>query len=140
MLGETQGLGTDDPRVVLGMGINADWAKADFPQDIAAAMTSLREASEGHRTAPDDLLTAFLPRLETGIEALRGGLFLAGEWQARQATTGRRVRLELPNGPAEDVLATGVDPKTGALLLDDGRRVLSAEVRHLRPTPVAARV
>ena len=140
VLGETEGLGTRDPRVVVGMGINADWARAEFPADIAAGMTSLLEASEGHRTTPDDLLEAFLPRLETGIEALRTGLFLAGEWQARQATTGHRVRLELPNGPSEEVFATGVDPDTGGLLLDDGRRVLSAEVLHLRPAPLAARV
>jgi BirA family biotin operon repressor/biotin-[acetyl-CoA-carboxylase] ligase len=140
VLGETDGLGTDDPRVVLGMGINVDWARADFPADIDAGMTSLREASEGHRTAPDDLLNAFLPRLETGIEALRAGVFEAVEWQARQATTGRPIRLELPNGPAEDVLATGVDPNTGALMIHDGRRVLSAEVRHVRATPLAARV
>jgi BirA family biotin operon repressor/biotin-[acetyl-CoA-carboxylase] ligase len=140
VLGETEGLGTTDPRVVVGMGINADWARADFPADIAAGMTSLRDASEGHRTTPDDLLATFLPRLQTAVEALREGAFLAGEWQARQATTGRRVRLELPHGPAEEVLATGVDPNTGALLIEDGRRVLSAEVRHLRPAPVAARM
>jgi BirA family biotin operon repressor/biotin-[acetyl-CoA-carboxylase] ligase len=140
VLGETEGLGTADPRVVLGMGVNADWAKADFPADIASAMTSLREAAGGRGTPPGDLLGAFLPRLETGIEALRGGSFDAGEWQARQATTGRRIRLELPNGAAEDIFATGVDPTTGALLLDDGRRVLSAEIRHLRPAAIAARV
>jgi BirA family transcriptional regulator, biotin operon repressor / biotin---[acetyl-CoA-carboxylase] ligase len=140
VLGETEGLGTADPRVVVGMGINADWARAEFPADIAAAMTSLREASGGHRTTPDDLLSAFLPRLETEIEDLRATQFLAGEWQARQATTGRRIRLELPNGPAEEVVATGVDPTTGALVLEDGRRVLSAEVRHVRAAPLAARV
>jgi BirA family transcriptional regulator, biotin operon repressor / biotin---[acetyl-CoA-carboxylase] ligase len=140
VLGETEGLGTADPRVVLGMGINADWPRPEFPADIAAAMTSLREASAGHRTAPDDLLRAFLPRLEAGIEALRAGGFDAAEWQARQATTGRTVRLELPGGLSEDVLATGVDPNTGALVIDGGRRVLSGEIRHLRPTPLAARV
>jgi BirA family transcriptional regulator, biotin operon repressor / biotin---[acetyl-CoA-carboxylase] ligase len=140
VLGETEGLGTADPRVVVGMGINADWARADFPVDIAPGMTSLREAAGGRRIEPNGLLEAFLPRLESGIEALREGRFPAGEWQARQATTGRRVRLELPNGPAEDVLATGVDPETGALVIDHGRRVLSAEVRHVRPAAAAARV
>jgi BirA family biotin operon repressor/biotin-[acetyl-CoA-carboxylase] ligase len=140
VLGETEGLGTADPRVIVGMGVNGDWPLAEFPADIADGMTSLREASGGHRTAPDDLLNAFLPSLEAGIEALRAGRFEAGEWQARQATTGRSVRLELPNGQAEDVLATGVDPDTGALLLDDGRRVLSAEIRHLRPVKLAAKV
>lgn len=138
VLGETEGLGTADPRVVLGMGVNANWAKRDFPVDIGAGMTSLRELSEGHPTTPNLLLEAFLPRLERGIANLRTGAFGAAEWQARQATTGRRVRLELPHGP-EDVVATGVDATTGALLIDGGRRVLSGEIRHLRPI-VAAEV
>jgi BirA family biotin operon repressor/biotin-[acetyl-CoA-carboxylase] ligase len=140
VLGETEGLGTADPRVVVGMGINAEWARSEFPADIAAGMTSLREVSEGHRTTPDDLLNAFLPRLETGIDALRATHFLAGEWQARQATTGRRIRLELPNAAPEDVMTTDVDPATGALVLEDGRRVLSAEVRHVRAAQQPARV
>lgn len=140
VLGETEGLGTADPRVVVGMGINADWARADFPGDIAPGMTSLREAAGGRPIQPSDLLQAFLPRLETGIQALREGYFLAGDWQARQATSGQRVRLELPNGPSEDVLAIGVDPETGALVIDHGRRVLSADVRHVRFAAAAAGV
>ena len=44
MLGETDGLGTHDPRAVIGIGVNTDWAAADFPPDLAASMTSLREA------------------------------------------------------------------------------------------------
>ena len=47
VLGETDGLGTADPRAVVGIGINADWAAADFPPALAPAMTSLREASAG---------------------------------------------------------------------------------------------
>ena len=47
LLGETDGLGTDDPRVVVGLGINADWAPADFPPALVGSMTSLREASGG---------------------------------------------------------------------------------------------
>ena len=31
VLGETIGLGTPDPRVIIGIGVNADWAAADFP-------------------------------------------------------------------------------------------------------------
>ena len=30
------GLGSDDPRVVIGLGIDTDWAAADFPADLAA--------------------------------------------------------------------------------------------------------
>ena len=43
VLGETDGLGGPDPRVVVGIGINTDWAAADFPPELAASMTSLRE-------------------------------------------------------------------------------------------------
>ncbi|HEX5148101.1 MAG TPA: biotin--[acetyl-CoA-carboxylase] ligase, partial [Candidatus Limnocylindrales bacterium] len=31
VLGETEGLGTGDPRVVIGLGLNADWAADRFP-------------------------------------------------------------------------------------------------------------
>ncbi|MFL5749069.1 MAG: biotin--[acetyl-CoA-carboxylase] ligase, partial [Chloroflexota bacterium] len=45
VLGETDGLGTDDPRAVIGLGVNADWDPAAFPVDLAASMTSLRAAT-----------------------------------------------------------------------------------------------
>ena len=56
VLGESDGLGTDDPRVVVGIGINADWARDDFPPDIATGMTSLREASGGRPIDREALL------------------------------------------------------------------------------------
>ncbi|MFH0750936.1 MAG: biotin--[acetyl-CoA-carboxylase] ligase, partial [Chloroflexota bacterium] len=31
VLGESDGLGTDDPRVVVGIGVNAGWARGEFP-------------------------------------------------------------------------------------------------------------
>jgi BirA family biotin operon repressor/biotin-[acetyl-CoA-carboxylase] ligase len=140
VLGETDGLGTADPRVVIGMGVNVDWAAADFPADLVGAMTSLSEAAGRRSIEQTDVLDLFVPRLEARVEALRAGNFDEAEWRARQATTGRRIRLELPNGDVEEVLATDVDAETGALLLDDGRRVLSGEVRHVRAVPLAARV
>lgn len=147
VLGETNGLGTADPRVIVGMGVNVDWVASEFPADIAPGMTSLREASRNRHVGPEDLLDAFLPRLHVRIDALREDEFDERAWRARQATTNRRIRLELPNGRAQEVVATGVDAESGALIVEDGngtreRRVLSGEVRHLRAaaTPVAARV
>ncbi len=55
VLGETIGLGTGDPRAIVGIGLNADWAAAEFPPELAATMTSLREASSGR---PIDLRRA----------------------------------------------------------------------------------
>ena len=47
VLGESEGLGSDDPRVVVGIGVNAGWPATDFPTDLAPTMTSLHEASRG---------------------------------------------------------------------------------------------
>ena len=59
VLGESEGLGTDDPRVVVGIGINADWRERDFPPDLAGSMTSLREASGGRPIDREALLGGF---------------------------------------------------------------------------------
>ena len=145
VLGETTGLGTDDPRAVIGLGVNADWAAADFPKDIAATMTSLRELA-GRRIERDDLLAVFEVYVEPLVGALRTGRFDGAAWAARQVTTGRQVRLETAQG-IETVRATGVDPLTGALIVTDpatttgDRHVLVGEVTHVRLTaPTAARV
>jgi BirA family biotin operon repressor/biotin-[acetyl-CoA-carboxylase] ligase len=141
VLGETDGLGTDDPRAVVGLGVNVDWAAADFPPELADSMTSLREATgeaTGGRAVDRDLLLgAFLAALEPRIEALRGGGFDGAGWSARQVTTGRMVRLEAP-GSAETVRALGVDPSTGALIVADpsaatgDRHVVVGEITHVR--------
>ena len=94
VLGETEGLGTDDPRVVVGIGVNADWRARDFPPDLAATMTSLHEASGGRPIDLALLHDAFTERLEARIEALRAGSFDLATWLARQVTTGHDVSLQ----------------------------------------------
>lgn len=137
VLGETDGLGTADPHVVVGLGINADWPATDFPADLAASMTSLREASRGRRIDVAILLDAFLRRLEARVEALRGGRFDVADWSDRQLTTGRLIRLEQPGG-MEIVRALGVEARTGALIVADPtaiggeRHVHVGEIRHVR--------
>jgi BirA family biotin operon repressor/biotin-[acetyl-CoA-carboxylase] ligase len=150
VLGETSGLGTNDPCAIVGIGINADWAAADFPPELAASMTSLREASRGRPIDLALLLDGFLGRLEARIEALRGGRFDIADWSERQLTTGRVVRLELPDGEPEHARALGVDQATGALVVEDeaaetGERLVhSAEIVHVRlataPAAAAGRV
>ena len=142
VLGETEGLGTENPRVVVGIGVNADWAREDFPPDIAHTMTSLREASGGRPIDRDALLEAFGTHLEARIAALRAGYFDIAGWTERQATTDRPVTLESGDGSStEPLLAAGVDGATGALvLLDDEvpggeRRVHAGEVVRVRLAP-----
>lgn len=144
VLGETDGLGTDDPRVVVGIGIDTDWAAADFPPELADTMTSLREASHGRPIDHVALLDAFLGRLEVRIEALRLGRFDVGDWTERQLTSGRDVTLTDPDGSSRVVRALGVDAASGALVIEDAdaadgeRAVVVGEIRHVRlagPTP-----
>jgi BirA family biotin operon repressor/biotin-[acetyl-CoA-carboxylase] ligase len=142
VLGESEGLGTPDPRVVVGIGINAGWAAADFPPQLAGTMTSLREASGGRPVDQDALLAGFTDRLEARVEALRAGYFDLAGWMERQATTGRLISLETAGEtvPPEvaSVRALGMDAASGALVVEDpsvpaGERLVHAgEVVRVR--------
>lgn len=135
VLGETEGLGSADPRAVVGIGINTDWPAEEFPAELAGTMTSLRAAG-ARGISDDELLEVFLASLEPRIAALRGGEFGAGEWADRQLTNGRLVLLIGHDGREEGVRALGVDPESGALLVGSPvghrRAVISGEIQHLR--------
>jgi BirA family biotin operon repressor/biotin-[acetyl-CoA-carboxylase] ligase len=136
VLGETDGLGGPDPRAVIGIGINAAWQRSDFPPEIAPDMTSLAEASGRVDIDRRALLDIFLGLLEPKVRDIQAGGFDAEAWADRQLTNGRLVRLELPDGGMDTVLATGVDVASGALVVADPdgreRRLLVGEIRHLR--------
>ncbi|HEY1168464.1 MAG TPA: biotin--[acetyl-CoA-carboxylase] ligase [Candidatus Limnocylindrales bacterium] len=136
VLGESEGAGTADARAVVGIGVNADWPRDRFPAELADAMTSLHEVSRGRPIDSDALLDEFLLRLEPRLLALRDGHFDVAGWHSRQITTGRAVRIDLPDGLAHGSMAVGVDGATGALLVEDGdgveRELLVGEVTHVR--------
>jgi BirA family biotin operon repressor/biotin-[acetyl-CoA-carboxylase] ligase len=140
VLGETDGLGDDDPRVVVGIGLNADWPAASFPADLVRTMTSLRAAAGERPVDLVALLDGFTSRLETRIEALHGGRFDVADWVDRQITTGRRIELVRPDQTVETVIARGVDGVGGGLRIaaptdtdpDAERTVVVGEIRHVR--------
>jgi BirA family transcriptional regulator, biotin operon repressor / biotin---[acetyl-CoA-carboxylase] ligase len=140
VLGETEGLGADDPRVVIGIGLNADWPAVEFPADLAGTMTSLRSASGDRPIELARLVDAFTSRLESRIEALSDGRFDVAGWADRQITTGRRIDLVRPDDRVESVLASGVDGIGGGLRIaaptdvDAAAEqvVLVGEIRHVR--------
>lgn len=113
---------------VIGIGINGNWKAADFPWLLSATMTSLRQLSGNRPIDHAALLDAFLARLEPRYEALLAGTFDAAGWSVTQITTGRQVVVDVAG---ESLLGTGagVDPESGALLLDvngGGRRVIDS--------------
>jgi len=142
VLGESDGLGTADPRVVVGIGINTDWPRGDFPAELESSMTSLAAASGGRPIDNEALLAAFVDRLEGRIEALRAGFFDLADWVSRQATTGRDVHVELddrlaPEGRSLVARAVGVDAATGGLVVvapgsATERTIHAGEVVHIR--------
>ncbi len=146
LLGETAGLGSDDPTAVVGLGLNVDWAARDFPAELAASMTSLRASAGDRPIDPADVVADFLRTVERRIVALRSGTFDAAAWADRQVTTGRQVRLIAPDGDAS-VRALGVDPANGGLVVEDPasptgqRHVHVGEITHVRfAQPVAGGV
>jgi BirA family biotin operon repressor/biotin-[acetyl-CoA-carboxylase] ligase len=142
VLGETADHPDAGRIAVVGIGVNADWARVAFPPELAPSMTSLRELVDtdaGNHPAIDReaLVDGFLAQLDPLVALLRSGVFPAGSWQGRQLTNGLLVRLEWPDGTAETVEAVDVDPESGALLVRDpgrgtARRVSVGEIRHLR--------
>jgi BirA family transcriptional regulator, biotin operon repressor / biotin---[acetyl-CoA-carboxylase] ligase len=126
VLGETVAAGERVEWAVIGIGVNADWAKADFPTDLAPTMTSLRELARGRPVDREQLLDEFLARLEPRYEAIRGGIFDAAGWSARQITTGQLVEVDVGR---TRILgrATGVDPESGALMIEFAGRVVSVD-------------
>jgi BirA family biotin operon repressor/biotin-[acetyl-CoA-carboxylase] ligase len=140
VLGESSGAGTPDPIAIVGIGINTDWPMDRFPAELAGVMSSLSEASRGRPVGNEQLLETFLLHLEPRLLALREGKFDVAGWHQRQVTTGRTVRIVMPDGTTEIARAVGVDGASGALLVsgsddeDDAaeRELLVGEVVHVR--------
>ena len=136
VLGESTAAGERVETAVVGIGINSDWKMTDFPWAIARTMTSLRELAGKRPIDNQQLLDAFLARLEPRYEALRVGQFDSGGWSAAQRTTGRTVVVDLGGGENVTGVGMGVHPETGALLVrsDHGKDVAvdSGEVIRCR--------
>lgn len=135
VLGETVANGRRIKSAVIGIGINTNWAAVNFPWALSRSMTSLRELAGRRPIDNEALLEGFLARLEPRYEALKQGIFDAASWSVTQRTTGRRVAVEMGDETLSGV-ATGVDPESGALLLqgEDGAdlRIDSGDVIRCR--------
>lgn len=135
VLGESVASSDGVESAVVGIGVNTEWKMTEFPWAIAPTMTSLHELSGKRPIDNEQVLGAFLDRLEPRYEALAKGQFDAGGWSASQRTTGRTVLVEVGDDSITGVGA-GVDPETGALLVqpEAGRPIAidSGEVLRCR--------
>jgi BirA family transcriptional regulator, biotin operon repressor / biotin---[acetyl-CoA-carboxylase] ligase len=119
--------------MIIGIGLNCNWAPPETPPDGQPATSLLRES--GQEISRLLLLTRFLSHSETLYQrcAREGIGFLREEWNRYSLVNRRRVKLIGSQGDWIG-LAQGIDEYGGLiLLLDDGRKktFLTGDV-HLR--------
>jgi biotin-(acetyl-CoA carboxylase) ligase len=92
--------------VVVGVGVNV----REVPRDLDAAVAATTTALDLHaprRVAREDLLAAFLPRIDARVFSLRdaaGRRRLEADWRARLLFVGERVRYVVGDEPERGVL------------------------------------
>jgi len=140
-------LATEENRVkyvILGLGLNVNMEREDFPEPLRAQATSLREEL-GQKVDRPLLCAALLSGLEPWIDRWEEEGFapVREMWETLSSTLSQPVRVLLGEGEQSfDGLAVGID-EHGALLVqrENGvvQKVHAGEVVHLRPGAQAQR-
>jgi len=132
ILAEMEGEGARVGFVILGIGVNVNWRREDFPADLGVKATSLR-AESGREISRAAAAAGLLGELEKEYTAfIREGFSprLKDEWNRLSWINGKEVTLSLPEGEISG-RALGLDTD-GALLLLDGkgkpRRFIAGDV------------
>ncbi len=132
-----------EPFQVVGLGINANGRRDDFPPDIRETATTIAEES-GRAVDRNRLLAGILQELEVCLDECFGnrGEKIAIAYSRRCATLGRRVRASLPGegdivGVAESIARDGSLQIARESGLPDTRvpstvHVRAADILHLR--------
>jgi len=117
--------------VILGIGVNLNYACSAMPEELRRRATSVLEAA-GRPVQRE----SFLQRLIQGIERCYGELeqagfdALAARWESYFAWRGRRVRVELLDQVTTGT-ARGIDRDGALVIVDDGgiaHRILAGDV------------
>jgi len=104
---------------VIGIGINANWRRAEMPPEIADRATSLAELSD----APLDrveLLSRLLSALDDEVSRLEGGISPVPRLRQRSWLDGRWVEIDTGGAPLAGRVI-GLDDDGGLLLEHDGQ-------------------
>lgn len=134
ILAESRVVSGDEPVIVIGMGINVNHTRGQFPDELSASATSLRIES-GRPVSREDLFLAILASLESayGDYLASGPASLLAEVDARLAWQGLTVEADSPAGSAGRV--SHIDEEGGLVLdrQDGGPLVIrSGSIRLLR--------
>ncbi|HEY6609305.1 MAG TPA: biotin--[acetyl-CoA-carboxylase] ligase [Candidatus Limnocylindria bacterium] len=108
--------------VVIGIGINVDWRRAQMPEEIRATACSLSDLSDPPGGPIDrvELLGRLLDGLSDEIDRIEAGASPRDRYRARCSTLGSHVRVTVAGATIEG-RAVDLDD-TGGLVVDDGAR------------------
>jgi BirA family biotin operon repressor/biotin-[acetyl-CoA-carboxylase] ligase len=133
--GTSTGLGSFQ---VIGIGINVNGTRADFPDEFRDAATSIRHEI-GRETDRTRLLVRMLQELEACLEEflVQGTEKIAMAYRHRCSTLGKTVKAVLADGNECIGVAHAID-QDGSLTLAQAplRPGLSAELRRLRAADI----
>ena len=123
------------PFQVIGIGLNINGERNDFPEDLREMATTIRHET-GHPVERNRLLAKFLHELEACVEEFesRGSERVALAYRQRCSTIGKTVKATLTDGKEFVGLAEAIE-QDGALrvverpLPTDGR---PPDIQHLR--------
>jgi len=121
ILAEMEGEGSGVRFIILGIGVNVNWRREDFPADLGMTATSLH-AESGKEISRAGAAAGLFWELEKEYTAfIREGFSarLREEWNRLSWINGKQVTLSSPEG-ALSGRAVGLDTD-GALLLVDGK-------------------
>jgi BirA family transcriptional regulator, biotin operon repressor / biotin---[acetyl-CoA-carboxylase] ligase len=132
ILAEMEGKDSKVRFIILGVGVNVNWRREDFPDDLRQTATSLR-AETGKEISRAAVAAGLLHELEEEyVSFLREGFSarIREEWSRLSWVLGKPVTLSLPEATISG-RALGLDPE-GALLVLDGEgkthRFIAGEV------------
>ena len=103
------------PFQVIGIGLNVNGFRKDFPEDLRGTATTIRHET-GHVVERNRLLAQFLHELEACVEEFesRGSERVAVAYRQRCSTVGKTVKATLADGKEFVGLAEGIE-QDGAL-------------------------
>jgi len=114
--------------VVIGIGVNVGMEKNQLPVDTATSLL----VEGGKEFTRNELICDILEEFQEQFFQWDQGIDeIQPLYRQLSATIGTLVRVEYPGGASQHGTAAGVS-ETGALILDDGTHVQSADVIHLR--------
>lgn len=136
ILCESSGIGTSHAGVIVGIGLNVNVRRDEFPEELREIATSLAIETQ-HPCDRTALIAALLAELEVRCES-----FLAGnhgdilkEYMLRCSTIGRQVRIELAHGEQMDGMAESIQTDGSLRIIRNDRTTVdirTGDVIHLR--------